>query len=106
MLIQRSGYIDKIKSLLAQNPVVALIFWGTHAGAEIDLFVIRGNTRLGFEFKRTVMPKANRSVYTAIADLNLSHAYIVHAGSDTYPLTDNITALSLNRISTDLKPLQ
>jgi hypothetical protein len=51
------------------------------------------------------MPKPNRSIYTAIEDLNLSHAYIVHAGDDTYPFTDKITALSLRRILEDLKPL-
>ncbi len=81
-------------------------FWGTHAGAELDLLVIRGNIRLGFEFKRTVMPKPTRSIYTSIADLNLSHAYIVHAGDDTYPFTDDITALSIKRILSDLEPLR
>lgn len=80
-------------------------FWGTHAGAELDLLVIRGKVRLGFEFKRTIMPKPTRSIYTSIEDLKLSHTYIVHAGDDTYSFAKNITALSLKRILNDLEPL-
>ena len=28
-------------------------FWGTQAGAELDLLIVHGKRRLGFEFKRT-----------------------------------------------------
>jgi hypothetical protein len=28
--------------------------WATHAGAELDLLVVRDRRRVGFEFKRTV----------------------------------------------------
>ena len=41
------------------------------AGAEIDLVVIRGGTRLGFEFKRTVAPKVTKSMRIAIEDTGI-----------------------------------
>jgi len=41
-------------------------FWATHAGAEIDLLVVRGRTRLGFEIKRTTAPTVTRSMRIAL----------------------------------------
>jgi predicted AAA+ superfamily ATPase len=46
-------------------------FWATHAGAELDLLVVRGNRRLGFEIKLTTSPGITRSMRTAMADLRL-----------------------------------
>lgn len=74
-------------------------FWSTHIGAELDLLVFRGNQRLGFEFKRTVSPALTRSIPIAIADLNLSHVYIVNANNDIYPLAANVTAIGLSQIA-------
>ena len=81
-------------------------FWGTQAGAELDLFVVRGTRRLGFEFKRTVSPSVTKSMHIAREDLRLSSLDVVHAGEETFPLRDGIRALSLKRILTDLKPLR
>lgn len=82
-----------------------VFFWRTHSGAELDLLIVRGNTRLGFEFKRTVMPKMTRSLHVAMTDLNLSHAYIVHAGDETFELSAHVTALSIKDILEKLIPL-
>ncbi|OAI49453.1 hypothetical protein AYO45_02495 [Gammaproteobacteria bacterium SCGC AG-212-F23] len=82
-----------------------VFFWGTHSGAELDLLIMRGNIRLGFEFKRTVAPKITKSLRIAMQDLNLSQGYIVHAGNETFPLAANITALSITQILQKLHPL-
>lgn len=81
-------------------------FWATHAGAELDLLVVRGDRRLGFEFKRTDAPKLTRSMHTALADLKLDHLELVHAGEHTFPLAESIRALSLSRLLEDLEPLK
>ena len=81
-------------------------FWGTQAGAELDLLVVRGARRLGFEFKRTVAPQVTKSMHIARKDLRLSSLDVVHAGDDTFPLREGIRALALKRILTDLKPLR
>jgi hypothetical protein len=78
-----------------QVPAEEAFFWRTQAGAELDLFVIHGNQRLGFEFKRSAAPQMSRSLSIAVDDLKLTQAYIVHAGDTSYPLTLNVTALSL-----------
>lgn len=80
-------------------------FWATHTGAEIDLIVIRGRTRLGFEIKRTTAPKVTPSMRNALTDLNLKSVDIIHAGENTFPLMKKIRAVSLSRLLTDLKPL-
>ncbi len=80
-------------------------FWATHAGAELDLLVVRGALRLGFEMKRTVAPTVTRSMHVALADLRLDRLDVIHAGKDTYPLTDRIRAVALRRVLTDVAPL-
>jgi hypothetical protein len=46
-------------------------FWATHGGAELDLLVVRGRRRLGFEFKRATAPTVTASMRTAMQDLSL-----------------------------------
>jgi predicted AAA+ superfamily ATPase len=80
-------------------------FWATHAGAELDLLVTRGNRRLGFEIKRTDAPKVTRSMHVALSDLKLQRLDVIHAGEHTFPLDTKIRAVSLSRLLEDLKPL-
>lgn len=80
-------------------------FWATHGGAELDLLVVRGSKRLGFEIKRTDAPTTTRSMHVALADLELDGLDVVHAGDRTFPLAGKIRALSLSRLLQDLEPL-
>ena len=79
-------------------------FWATHQGAELDLLVVRGNHRHGFEFKRTDAPGVTKSMKIAVDDLGLASLDVVHAGADTYPLSERIRAVALPRLRTDLVP--
>ena len=80
-------------------------FWATHGGAEIDLVIVAGARRLGFEMKLTTAPSASVSARTALADLGLERVDVVHAGTETYELAGQIRALSLTRLLDDLTPL-
>jgi len=80
-------------------------FWATHAGAELDLLIVRGRKRLGFEVKRTSSPSVTPSMRSATRDLRLTHLDVIHAGESTFPLAKNIRALSLDRLLEDLHPL-
>jgi len=80
-------------------------YWATYSGAELDLLVVRGKRRLGFEAKRTTAPQVTKSMRTAIADLGLSRLDVVHAGDETFPLDRSIRAVALPRLLEDLKPL-
>lgn len=80
-------------------------FWATHAGAELDLLVVRGRNRLGFEVKRTTTPAITPSMRTALEDLKLRRIDVVHAGDQTFPLSGEVRALSWRHLSRELRPL-
>lgn len=73
-------------------------FWATHAGAELDLLVVRGNERRGLEFKRTDSPRLTRSMRTAMQDLRLDRLDVIHAGRNTFQMADRVHAVPLGRL--------
>ncbi len=79
-------------------------FWSTHAGAQLDLFVVRGNTRLGFDFKRTETPKRTKSMHAARTTLGLDRLDVVYGGRHTWDMGEQTRALPLSRILDDLEP--
>ncbi len=80
-------------------------FWATYAGAELDLFVVRGRQRLGFEVKRTSSPTMTPSMRNALADLKLKRLDVIHAGDKTFPLGKKVRAVARSHLLDDLKPL-
>jgi len=81
-------------------------FWATHSGAELDLIVVRGAARRGFEIKRTSSPAITPSLRSALSDLNLSAIDVIHAGDRTFELNEHIRAVSVSRLLDDIKPLR
>lgn len=73
-------------------------FWATHSGAELDLLVVRGRRRLGFEFKRASAPTLTPSMRSALTDLSLSSLTVVHPGSEGYPLAPRVHVAGLERL--------
>lgn len=69
-------------------------FWGTHQGAELDLLVVRGQRRLGFEFKRTATPTLTPSMRIALSDLRLDELVVVHAGTGSWPMAPRVRAIA------------
>jgi predicted AAA+ superfamily ATPase len=77
-------------------------FWATHGGVELDLLVVQGQKRLGFELKRTSSPKRTRSMHIATADLGLHHLDVIYPGKDTFPLDEKTRAVGIQRLGRDL----
>ena len=77
-------------------------FWAVHTGAELDLLLPRGLRRIGIEIKRTAAPKTTRSMRTAIDDLNLKEAVVIHAGRESYRLAAKVRAVAASRLDADL----
>lgn len=86
--------IDCILNQFNLRPEEAF-FWRTQNGAELDLFVIKDNQRLGFEIKRTLIPRLTPSMHSALHDLKLSHLYVIYPGEDKFPLHEHVTAVGL-----------
>ncbi|NLX24879.1 MAG: ATP-binding protein [Lentisphaerae bacterium] len=79
-------------------------FWATHAGAELDLLIVRGRKRHGFEIKRTSAPRVTPSMRHALNDLKLTQLDVIHAGDHTFPLAEGIRAVSMAGLLRDLTP--
>jgi predicted AAA+ superfamily ATPase len=70
-------------------------FWGTHAGAELDLLMFKDGRRVGVEFKRSDAPQLTPSMRIAIQDLALDELYVVYPGDRRYSLGQRVTAVPL-----------
>jgi hypothetical protein len=81
-------------------------FWATHTGAELDLLVIDGRRRYGFEIKRTTAPRVTPSMRSSLADLALTRLDVVHAGEATFPLTGSVRAVAARRLLDHVRPLR
>ena len=70
-------------------------FWATHQGAELDLLMLRGQQRIGVEFKRSDAPRITTSMRISLDDLNLDALYVVYPGRHRYRLSDRVEAVPL-----------
>jgi uncharacterized protein len=69
-------------------------FWGVHAGAELDLLILKDGRRLGFEIKLTKSPRVTASMHSAMATLALDHLYVMcHGAGEPWPLARGVTAV-------------
>lgn len=81
-------------------------FWSTHAGAELDLLVVRGRQRIGVELKHTSTPAPTPSMHIAIRDLRLDRLYVIHAGKESFPIGERMIAVAAKRLLEDVAPLK
>ena len=80
--------------------------WSTHSGAELDLLVLAGNRRYGFEVKRTEAPRLTASMRSAFETLRLDRLDVVHAGAERFALAKGVRALPASLLATTLRPLR
>ena len=76
-------------------------FYRTAAGAEIDLLLELGGQRgtWAVEIKRGLSAKPQRGFYQALEDVQPARAFVVHAGEDSYPISDDIEAIGLRELA-------
>ncbi|WP_010301974.1 ATP-binding protein [Candidatus Odyssella thessalonicensis] len=78
------------------NDLYESYFWATEKGAELDLLVIKGDQRFGYEFKYSEAPKITKSMHIALEDLKLDHLTIITPGARSYPLSEHVKVQSLS----------
>ena len=72
-------------------------YYRTEDGAEVDLLFDRGGTiEMAIEIKRSTVPVAPKGLRSACAVLKPKAVYLVHAGTESWPLGDGITAVTLH----------
>jgi predicted AAA+ superfamily ATPase len=81
-------------------------FWATHAGSELDLLIAIGRNRLGFEIKRSTSPRFTPSIRNALVDLKLRRLDVIHAGDQTFSLSERVRAVAFTRLDDDIEPFR
>lgn len=68
---------------------------GHAAGAEIDLLLELGGQRgtWAVEIKRGLSANPQRGFYQVLEDVQPARACVVHAGEDSYPISEDIEAI-------------
>lgn len=74
-------------------------FWATHAGAELDLFMMKNGRRYGVEYKRADAPRLTPSMRIALKDLRLDRLLVIHPGDKRYPLSTRVEAVPLEDLA-------
>jgi predicted AAA+ superfamily ATPase len=74
-------------------------FYRTEDGAEVDLVLeLGGAVEAAIEIKRTTAPSVSRGFRSGLDALRPDHAYLVHAGHESWPVDPGITAISLGEL--------
>lgn len=68
-------------------------FWAVHQQAELDLLLIKGGKKLGFEIKYTDRPQLSASMLKAYEYLKLDKLILLYPGPNQFPLSNNILAI-------------
>jgi uncharacterized protein len=88
-----------IEEVLRIVQPVEAFFWGTHGGAELDLFLPFGDQRIGIEVKRSDAPTVSASMRSALKELNLQHLFVIYPGTQSYDLTDTISVVPASTLA-------
>jgi uncharacterized protein len=97
-----------LESLLASAPERAQAsFYRTAAGAEMDLVLQLGGKRglWAIEIKRGLTAKPERGFHHALEDLKPSRAFVVYSGGERYLLGNNVEAISVRELASELETL-
>lgn len=77
------------------NDLYEFYFWATEKGAKLDLLVIKGEQRLGYEIKYSESPTITKSMHLALENLKLDHLTVITPGERSYALSERINVKSL-----------
>lgn len=99
------GFVIQQVVLLLRAPPEQCFHWSTHTGAELDLLVLDGGRRRGFEVKRAEAPRLTRSMRSAMETLRLDSLDVVHAGTKRYRLAPGVRALPASELERALQEI-
>jgi len=99
------GYI--IENLVSSLPEwVSFYFYRTSAGAEIDLVIeINHKKIVAIEIKRSLSPSSTKGFILGCEDIKASHKYFVYPGKEKFPLSKDVSAISLIGMMQELSAL-
>ncbi len=96
-----------IENLINAAPTLTVPgFYRTSGGAEIDLLLeLPGGERWAIEVKRSRAAKPARGFYEACEDLKPTKRFVVHAGADRFPVSEDVQAIGVRELADNLSSL-
>jgi predicted AAA+ superfamily ATPase len=93
-----------VENLISCLPIgVTPWFYRTSAGAEIDLVIEQNtNRKYAIEIKRSLTPSVSKGFHLGCEDIAATHRFIVYPGTERFPVTKNVTAISLLEMMNEL----
>jgi len=71
-------------------------YYRTPGGAELDLVLeFAGGEKWAIEIKRSSSPKLSKGFHVACEDIQPDKKFVVYSGTDTFPMAEDVTAISL-----------
>ena len=90
----------------AAPPLTVPGFYRTSGGAEIDLILeLPGSPRWAIEIKRSHAAKPTRGFYEACEDLKPAKRFVVHGGTERFPISDDVEAIGVGELAGMLSKL-
>lgn len=90
------GYV--IEEIIGSVQPDEVYFWATHAGAELDLLLLKDGRRIGVEIKRADAPRLSPSMRAALEDLRLDRLMVVYPGERRYALLERVEVVPLTEL--------
>ncbi|OGS37378.1 MAG: hypothetical protein A2293_07845 [Elusimicrobia bacterium RIFOXYB2_FULL_49_7] len=87
------GYV--IEQILQITEPDEAYFWATHAGAEIDLLLLKHGRMIGVECKRADAPAITPSMRIALEELGLDRIFVIYPGTKRYQIHDRVEVVPL-----------
>jgi predicted AAA+ superfamily ATPase len=79
-------------------------FYRTSGGAEVDLVLTWPNgAEWTVEVKRTLAPKLERGLRSALADIAPQRSFLVYPGAERYPLGEDVEAIGLPELCAEVR---
>lgn len=97
-----------IENLISCLPLgVTPWFYRTSAGAEIDLVLEHGNKKkYAIEIKRSMSPSVSKGFHLGYEDIGATHRFIVYPGKERFPVSKEVTAISLLDMMNELRGMK
>ena len=93
--------IENLLAVLGERALAS--FYRTGAGAEVDLVLDWPDGRVwAVEIKRTLAPKAERGLRSAIEDIAPQRSFIVYPGDERFRLASGVEAIGLDELCAEV----
>ncbi len=94
--------VENIHSVLPRR--TETYFYRTAAGAEIDLIIKLPSSQIwAVEIKYGTAPKIGRHYSATCDDIGAARKYVIYGGEDEFPISDDVTVISLPRFMKKLE---